>query len=237
MQYLLEHALDFKPSIENIRRSAVKFKKVDSENELRDIYRLRYKVYCEEKGFERPEDHPRGIESDEYDKNSRHFMAASESHVIGTARLILSSGKEFPVEKNCRIETDLSGLDRSRLGEISRLAVSKEYCRARNDNRDMAFARRRQMIVFGLYKLIYVESKKMGFTHWIAVMSDGLHQLLAKIGIIFTPIGPAVDYHGVRTPYLGSIEEIEAGVARINPRLLEEAREELKRHFKFSLAM
>ncbi len=238
MQYLLDHALDFnKPSFEHIHRSTLKFKKVDAEDELRDIYRLRYKVYCEEKGFEKPEDHPGGIEFDDFDRNSRHFLAASEDRVIGTARLILSSEKDFPVEKHCRIETDLSLLDRSRLGEISRLAVSKEYGRVSKDQ-DLTFGtRRQQMIVFGLYKIIYVESKKMGFTHWLAVMSDGLHQLLKKIGVVFTPIGPSVNYHGIRTPYLGSIAEIEAGVSRVNPELFKEASEELRRHFKYSLAV
>ncbi len=238
MEYISERAPDFNlPSLKRIgKTAAMEFKKVATEAEMSEIYRLRYRVYCEEKGFERPEDHPGRIECDEFDGNSIHFMASSGGHTIGTARLILGSDKELPIERHCRITADLSGLDRSRIGEISRLAVSKECCRADN-GLDMALGARHRVIVYALYKLIYVESRKMGFTHWLAVMSEGLHQLLKKTGVVFMPIGPAVDYHGIRTPYLGSIKAIEAGVSRLNPELFKEASEELMRHLSYSLAV
>lgn len=251
MQNLSEHPLDFSgPSHKQIFTTPG-FKKVDTADELSEVYRLRYKVYCEEKGFERPEDHPGGVEFDDFDKSSRHFIATNGARqAIATARLILGSEKGFPAKKNCRIEKDLSSLDHSRLGEISRLAVSKECLRRRegarlllglNGMEDMKppvlnDKMSRRTIVFGLYKLIYIESKMMGLTHWLAVMADGLHQLLKKNGFVFTPIGPPVDYHGLRTPYLGSIEEIEDAVAKIDPEFFNETREELKLHVRYHLA-
>lgn len=223
----------------------LEFRMVTDKGELDEVYKLRYKVYCEEKGFESPEDHPGGVEIDKYDENSVHFIALNaRRHIIGTARLILNSEKGFPIEKNSKIETDISGIERSRLGEISRLAVSKEYCR-RVEDQFIYFGvsekdsfeipnifhdhRRRQLIVLGLYKLIYIEGKKRGLTHWFAVMSKGLYLLLRKIGIVFRPIGPAVNYHGLRAPYLGSIAEIEAAVERVSPEFFKQAREELRR--------
>jgi N-acyl amino acid synthase of PEP-CTERM/exosortase system len=204
--------------------SASRFKKADSEDELREIYKLRYKVYCEEKGFEKAEDHPGGIESDEFDKSSRHFMVTDRSRrAIATARLILDSGMGLPIMANCRIEKDLSRLNSSQVGEISRLAVSKEYLKMDELFSDgLSDRRRRQMVICGLYKLIYIESRALGLTHWLAVMTDGLRQLLAKSGIFFSPIGPSTDYHGVRTPCLGSIAEIESRVSRVNPELFRE---------------
>jgi N-acyl amino acid synthase of PEP-CTERM/exosortase system len=44
--------------------------KVSDDDKLRTVYRLRYKVYCEEWGFERPEDYPDGLETDIFDKRS-----------------------------------------------------------------------------------------------------------------------------------------------------------------------
>jgi len=210
--------------------SASRFKKADSEEDLREIYKLRYKVYCEEKHFEKSEDHPGGIESDEFDKRSRHFMVTDRSRrVIATARLILDSEMGLPIRANCRIEKDLSCLDSSRIGEISRLAMSKEYLKMDEFFSDgLSDRRRRQMVICGLYRLIYIESRTLGLTHWLAVMTDGLRQLLAKSGIVFTPIGPPSDYHGVRTPCLGSIAEIESGVSRMNPELFREAATQMR---------
>lgn len=204
------------------------------------MFRLRYKVYCDEWGFERPEDHPSGIEKDEFDDHSLHFVATNEQ-IIGTVRIILPSDKGFPILHHSQIDADLSSLDWRKVGEISRLAISKDY-RRRTEDRFIYEGngvepppitaenekRRRHEIVVGLYKSLYIESKKIGLTHWIGVMARGLCLLLRRMGIAFVPIGPEVDYHGPRTPYLASIDEIEREVARTNPELFREAMEELR---------
>lgn len=220
----------------------IHFKKVTTKAELEEVFRLRYRVYCEERGFERPQDHPDGLEADRFDKYSVHFAAYNEKRdTVGTARIILDSDEGFPLERNCVIDRDVSLLERRRLGEISRLAVSKDYRRRVEDRfiydgegdllpdpPEVANDRRnRHEIVLGLYKNIYIESKKLGLTHWYTVMAKGLYLLMAKMGMVFSPIGPTIDYHGLRTPYLGSIEEIEKEVARLSPSLFREATGEL----------
>jgi hypothetical protein len=55
----------------------------------------------------------------------------------------------------------------------------------------------------------------MGLKYWYAVMARGLFLLLKRRGIVFEPIGPEVEYHGLRRPYLGTIEDIK----RSNPEL------------------
>ncbi|HEY4707323.1 MAG TPA: PEP-CTERM/exosortase system-associated acyltransferase [Thermodesulfobacteriota bacterium] len=223
--YITARALAFHRTPPRRTRTAHSFKKAATTEELREIFKLRYKVYCEEKGFERSEDHPGGIEYDEFDKSSRHFMVTSGPRlVIGTARLILDSGKGLPVRENCKIEADLSRLETGRLAEISRLAISKEYMK----DLGISSHRSRQEVICGLYKLIYIESRMLGLTHWLAVMTEGLSELLKRSGIVFAPIGPPADYHGIRTPYIGSIADIEAQVSKINPGFFRETREEFK---------
>ena len=218
------------------------FRKVVDKAELEEVFRLRYKVYCDEWGFEKVEDHPGGLEFDVFDSNSRHFISLNETwQIIGTVRVILNSEKGFPIEQHCTINADLSHLHRDKIGEISRLAVSKEFRKRFEDRfiydgtpeyiQQQAVAherRRRHEIVIGLYKCMYVESKRIGLTHWYAVMARGLFILLKRMGIIFKPIGPETDYHGLRTPYLGSIAEIEDEVSRLNPELFNEFQEALK---------
>jgi N-acyl amino acid synthase of PEP-CTERM/exosortase system len=218
------------------------FRKVVDKAELEEVFRLRYKVYCDEWGFEKAEDHPGGLEFDIFDSISRHFISLNETwQIIGTIRIILNSEKGFPIENHCSIDADLSNVNRDKIGEISRLAVSKEF-RKRFEDRFIYDGtpeyiqqqeatherRRRHEIVTGLYKCLYGESKKIGLTHWYAVMAKGLYILLKRMGILFKPIGPEIYYHGLRTPYLGSIADIEEEVSRLHPELFKEFQEALK---------
>ena len=212
---------------------------------LQDIFRLRYQVYVNEWAFETADDHPSGLESDQYDEHSVHFYARckSEDKVIGTARVILNSELGFPISKHFDLDTQHEGVESSRIGEISRLAVSKEYRRRAidraifgtgnfdpghiprymDDGRD-AHRHCEHELIRGLYLSIYSDSKRMGLTHWYAVMAKGLYIILKRWGILFKQVGPAKDYHGIRAPYLVSIDSLERVLEQTNPELLVEAR-------------
>jgi len=212
------------------------FRRISREDSLiNEVYKLRYKVYCDEWGFEHPEDHPRGIECDIYDEHSVHFGALEKEsgQLIGTIRCILYSDVGFPIEKHCVITRDLSYFDKSKFAEISRLAVSKEYRRRavdrliygdgmyREEKVLLAKERREKeyLIVMGLYLTMYKECLALGLTHWYALMAEGLFALLRRMEIHFEPIGPEIDHHGMRAPYFGSIggiaERVSSGKAEI----------------------
>jgi N-acyl amino acid synthase of PEP-CTERM/exosortase system len=199
-----------------------------SNNEplINEVYRLRYKVYCDEWRFEKPEDHPGGLEMDQFDAHSVHIGAVLKENglLIGTIRIILKSDLGFPIENHCRFDKDLSWLDRARIGEISRLAVSKDYRRRaidkllyndgdKIDEKDFFHdhdERRKTefLIIMGLYICMYKECVALGLTHWYALMAKGLYLLLSRTGINFQKAGPQVDHHGLRIPYVGSIPAI-----------------------------
>lgn len=216
---------------------------------MQEIYRLRFKVYCDEWGFEKPEDHPTGLEVDEYDEHSVHFAAIAkrDRHMVGTVRIILDSHLGFPHQHHCIVDqgeqkriVDKSPPSRpARMGEISRLAVSKDYRRRTLDNllyedqihekveelirekeaRDaqagIVVERRRQAdmaIVMGLYTCLTTESRELQLTHWYVATVRALIVLLKRIGFQFEPIGPEIDYHGLRRPYLGYLRETLKGV-------------------------
>jgi N-acyl-L-homoserine lactone synthetase len=252
-----------------------KVHKVSDKEELAEIYRLRYKVYCEEWGFEKPEDHHGGLETDIYDKHSVHFAAEDNNgKIIGTIRLILNSPDGFPLEKHCPVNIDKNGLPRDTLSEISRLVISKDYRKRTEDNyiygtdeerrsigsfnytgktyyrraedryryglqrnssiktkmspQTFQDRRRRHEVVLNLYRSIYHESKNRQVTHWYAIMTKGLYILLRRLGIYFLAIGDPVDYHGIRTPYLGDTKKIEHEVMIKNPELYNEFTEALR---------
>ncbi len=220
-------------------------KQANSAEVLRDVYSLRYQVYINEWEFEAPDDHPVGLEYDDYDSPSVHFYARckAESKVIGTVRTILQSDLGFPIERNFQLTGQPDSIDRNTIGEISRLAVSKEFRRRAidqaifeagpfvpnqlprymDDGRDVRRHCEHEL-VRGLYLLIYRDSKQRGLTHWYAVMARGLYAILKRWGIVFEQIGEERDYHGLRAPFLASIEHVERVLAKRNPELLEDAR-------------
>ena len=216
---------------------------------LRDICQLRYQVYVNEWGFERPEDHPDGLERDEYDQHSIHFYASPRhsDDVIGTARIILGSERPLPIERHFDIRELPLGVRREQVAEISRLAVSKEF-RCRNIDRalfklkqlaanhrqpivenDRDFRRRcEQELVRGLYVSLYQDSRRRGLTHWFAVMTKGLCVILKRWGISFEQIGPSRYHHGIRAPYLVSIESVERFLELNEPAFYHEAQSGLR---------
>ncbi|SDM85808.1 N-acyl amino acid synthase, PEP-CTERM/exosortase system-associated [Geoalkalibacter ferrihydriticus] len=204
----------------------VEIKKNDPR--IADVFKLRYKVYVEEWGFERAEDHPLGIETDEYDQQAIHIAAIRRETgaIIGTARLIPCSDMKFPIEKNMQMDRDVQGELRIKTCEISRLAVSKDYRRRAGDNmiyngevfsaQGMSIPEDERRsgendIVLGLIRKICEFSGREGFTHWYVGMAKGLYILLKRRKMNFTPIGPEIDYHGLRRPYFGRVDEIVAG--------------------------
>jgi N-acyl amino acid synthase of PEP-CTERM/exosortase system len=223
------------------------FRKIPKDDPfINEVYRLRYKVYCEEWGFEKPEDHPGGMETDEYDQHSVHLGAFSRENgqLIGTIRLILNSELGFPIEKHCTITADMSLINRNKIAEISRLAVSKEFRKRavdrllyndgqvapdqREESREIEEKRKQEFhIIMGLYICMYLESSKMGLTHWYAVMARGLRILLRRMNIRFTSIGPEVEYHGLRVPYFGVIDEIVTNVSSTRDEFLKEYLDEI----------
>jgi len=223
-----------------IQYGKFRFGVVDNKDVLKDTFRMRYEVYVQEFGFERKEDHPNGLETDDYENESIHFACINESDsVVGTIRLVLDSDKGFPIEH--AVETSFIGEkpDRSKIGEISRLTVSRDLRRRKEDGMygvesyltkkeggvlpddgsipEEMQGRKNPIIVLGLYQVMYHESRRRGISHWYMITEKKLFFALKKYGFLFHQIGEPVEYHGERIPYLGIVEEIEKTLRKNNP--------------------
>ncbi len=237
---------------------------VTEEKGLTDIYRLRYKVYCLEWGFEKPESHVSSEITDIFDNHSIHFAVRDDSQkTIGAVRLIVDSSEGFPIEKYCELDINRDKIPNSKIAEISRLVIHRDFRRRTEDKfiygpdeerrsigsftfeNNYSFSRRfedrhkfkqnpqrasisqaerrkRHEIVLSLYKAIYLESKRRHLSHWYSVMTKGIATLLDKFGLKFEIIGDPVDYHGIRTPYLGDLGTIEEEMSNRDPDLYRE---------------
>ena len=217
-----------------------RFVEVDSEFLKKEIFKLRYDVYVREFGFEKEEFHPSGLEKDIYDSHSVELAAieqisAEAQKVIGTIRLILHSEHGFPIENAVPIDFTAKKTPVDKIAEISRLAICKDYRRqqrdglygvksylkvsAEEDSRNGTSARNEKIriqpyLIWGLFKELYQVSKKLGITHWYMITEKKLWYALKRFDFIFRQVGEPVDYHGIRIPYLGIIEEIEQNLMK-----------------------
>jgi len=213
----------------------------------REVFRLRYAVYCEELGFENPEAFPEGEESDEYDAHSvfallRHRESGRSA---GCVRLILADVDpqlRFPFELVCENHLDLSRYDpsaipRRSIGEISRLAVHQNFRRRRGESSspegtaeaDAFFGGERHypLVAMGLFLSASALALNLGLTQVVVMMEPRLARLLSTCGIRFTQVGDVIDYHGRRGPFRITGNELLENLSPESHALLEILRKTL----------
>lgn len=207
---------------ENFRRY-FKVQLADSDALREEVYRVRYRVYCEEFKYESVDLFPDHMEKDEYDQDSVHCLIVHRSSGMsaGCVRLVPALGATdvapLPLERYCSLSLDHDyidqlNLDRSTVCEISRLAV------------DGAFRRRagETLTRFGEISGLCVSAQEHRTFSLIAVscflaatalteidnrpnvfamMEPFLPRMMHRSGIDFHRVGKDVDYHGIRAPY------------------------------------
>ena len=172
-----------------------------STEQLDDVFRLRYQVYCLERGFEPAED---GRERDEFDPFSRHAVIRHRGNhqAVGTVRLVAAvagSAPYLPLTQACDPAL-VQHLPRASTAEISRFALSKRY-RAETGLSEPLL---RLFLMRGIVAL----SGELGLTHWCALMEPCLLRLLRMTAIHFQPAGPLVEHHGLRQPSTARIGDV-----------------------------
>lgn len=209
----------------------------DTPERLDEAYRLRYQVYCVEHPFENPLEHPDGRETDIYDAHSVHSLLIHRptGSVAGTVRLILPyDDNPLPIASICHhpMLKERLALAPRKTAELSRFAVSKQFRRRATDtpivdygiverpaNPESTDRRVMPHITLGLMKAVFDMSLDRGITHLFAVMEPALLRLINRIGLVFDPIGPLVDYHGGRQPCHSGLSELLGRLRQIQPEI------------------
>lgn len=203
----------------------------DTPELLDEVYRLRFHVLCiQEKGpglF--AEDYPDGRETDEYDQQAVHCLLRHRptGKPVGTARLILTysgnSGSLLPIERDLADTfyphvLDPRTLPRGTVAEISRLIITRAFwsegrLRKTVDAADAFDIHTHKIhpilgIIVGLNQLA-VEN---GVRHLFGIMKPSLVRMIAPFGLRFHPLGPIVNYHGLRQPHMAIMDEMRTEV-------------------------
>lgn len=208
----------------------------------KEVYKLRYQVYCLETGFEDPEQYPDGMEFDEFDSHSAHCLIYHRKLGVymATTRLILPDAnnldKLFPIEIHSQIDNfdALEHISRNHLAEVSRFCVSKEFRRRKNELNTITGANTRidsgistepekvftqderrifPSISLALAACSIKMSQENNIQDWYAVMEPALIRVFSTLGMGFIEIGPLTDYHGKRRPCTIKVTDLLEGVA------------------------
>lgn len=165
------------------------------DEDLDEIYRIRYQVYCEEYNYLDRNKYPDNRELDRYDRSSIHFvLRTQQGEIAASVRLILSSTDDFPIKKNFQIDLRDKHIKSTDSAEISRLIVAKKF--------------RKNFLLLALIKGLFAYAKGNEITHVYAVLDDKLHHVLSKMGFPFVRIGPPSLYQGLTSPYVLIVSEM-----------------------------
>jgi len=205
-----------------------------------EVYRLRHDVYCKEFKHEPIDDHPDGMETDEYDPYSLHVLVKHKSTGLtaGCTRIIpadpTNKVKQLPIEElysdkpNICNPTDRK-IPRHSICEASRLCVHSSFRRRHGESvtplgdLESLHCSQKEHRTFPLISLS-ISLATTALTELIhrpymfAMMEPSLPRLLHRIGYEFIQTGAKIDYHGNRAGYY-----VETGsvLRNLQPEFLE----------------
>ncbi|MBN2011854.1 PEP-CTERM/exosortase system-associated acyltransferase [candidate division KSB1 bacterium] len=207
-----------------------------TEDQLNNVFRIRYRVYCDEFKFLPHDVYTDNLEKDEFDKRSIHILITHKSSntPAGCVRFVpvYSANPELllPLEKFCpdcldKHYLDLLRNDRDSIGEISRLAVDSQFRRRQGEDQskygqtqilDLSPEERRSLplisIILFLCVTAVVDLKNR--PNVFAMMEPFLPKRLSALGFKFQQAGQEIDYHGVRAPYFSTLDRALSVMAK-----------------------
>ena len=203
-----------------------------------EVYKLRYQVFCIDNKIFNSEHYPDGLEVDEFDQHSVHYLIRhrKSGDYAATTRLILPDAnnpeKLFQLELHFEIDNVavMQPINRRYLGEVSRFCVSKTFKKRNNEAHTLAgidadwqpdnftVNERRSFphIAIALITCFIKASYENDIHYLFAAMEPAFYRFVSPLGINLTKIGPLADFHGLRQPAAIKITDMLDCVAEKN---------------------
>ena len=192
----------------------------------RDVFAVRYRVYCEEFGYEDAQSFKDKLETDEFDDQSIHCLVTHRASGMpaGCVRLVCADTRsKLPFEAHCGdgLDTEIFSErveSRSTMAEISRLCVDGQFRRRRGEietrfgNTETLHFEAREKRTFSLLAVsLFLASAAVADLlrrpECFAIMEPFLPSILRRTGVSVRRVGADFDYNGTRAPYYLNIDE------------------------------
>lgn len=194
----------------------------DTPEGRRVHHQIRYRVFCEETGFEDERDFPDQEEYDQWDRHSVPFIVRSRTtqEWVATIRLILPCSR-LPSQELCMLDRGaIAKIKPHEVAELSRLCVVRSFRGRRyKDTRDrrvpMSFHQQSQ-IVLGLLRAGAAFSREQNIRYWYVLTTNSLARMMSRLHLPLHPIGMGIEHRGKRYPFLAHVEKSRARAERMS---------------------
>lgn len=131
---------------------------------------------------------------------------------VATVRIIFINArtpiKQIPLQKEGKVQNIEHLTKELPICEISRMAMIKDL----PDHDTLSKLQLGTNLALGLMSAVRINVMLYHYTNIFAIMEKSLHRILKRQGVKLEPIGEAVDYYGVRFPFVITKEAfIDAG--------------------------
>ncbi len=176
--------------------------------QLADHHRLRYQVYCVDRGFEPAESSGDGEEHDAFDVHSVHFVAYDDAgDACGALRLVFPVS-DFPAAQVTRIDRAVLAPLSGRVVELSRL------CLRHPDGHATGELFHGSDVMLAMLHAAWRYCRSQGISHWLCLITPALERLLGRLQVPFTAVGDSCHYRGRRRPLLTEIHPMMRAAIR-----------------------
>lgn len=184
--------------------------------------RIRYQVFCLDKGFEDPARFSAAQETDAWDDHSAHFIVQNKitSQWVAATRLVLPhAALGLPVDKLNVFDRKEMGESIDQVGEVSRFCIISNASNVETRRMNIqlpsaleewgigAIGKRQQFeVTLGMIRAVGIYALKRELD-CVMLITDPFARMLRTLGVVLRQVGPSVDHRGMRTPYLIAMRE------------------------------
>ncbi len=191
----------------------------DTEEGKEEHFKLRYKVYCEEMGFEDKEKFPNEQEKDHWDDHSVHFIIRHKDsgQWVGAMRLVIQQDGKLPF-------SELSEVDRSIVGsrpgvEISRVCLVQDIRRRVIDSNKTSSGAPSPLLnrghltrslVWGLFRAASLYCEQYDYEDSYTLCTKAFARIVSREGFKVDQIGGVCNHRGERFPFKFEVSDFLA---------------------------
>jgi N-acyl amino acid synthase of PEP-CTERM/exosortase system len=183
---------------------------------------LRYRVFCEERGFETKND--LGVEEDLYDDAASHFIIRHNwtNTIVAACRTIIATYDDdfkFPFEQFASDYVLPTSTPKINMMELSRLSVSKEILAELKPSFNEDELNMSKLLLPALFSAGIGDAASMGIENFVGCMEPKAVRFMQMIGFVPQIIGDKFEHKGMRVPLFIPIEKSLAGAKSKNAEL------------------
>lgn len=187
--------------------------------------RIRYQVFCLDKGFEDPSAFSTARETDAWDDQSAHFIVQNRhtQQWVAATRLVLPKrGRPLPIDTLGAFDRHSLDDHHARISEISRFCIIRNRGPADTDVDVLAEPEPNSLqawgigsvgkaqqfeVTIGMIRTLVIFALKRKLTYCVFLVTDAFARLLRTLGLNLRQVGSPTEHRGMRTAYLIDMRE------------------------------